>query len=233
MQDHSQVQQASASGAPKGLGIAAIICGGVGLCVPGLAMVGLVLGVVGLAMVKPGGKQLPGIGAGVSGGALVLNLLLMIALLLPALGAARSAARMIEQQQQLREIGTAYTAYAIDHKGDYPDHAEDVLNYAGGTTDVFVAPGDDPATLPMTKPSAKPTKPYAYGSYEFMPLGGISFESPSTLIIAYSKPTGPDDRFIVAVFVDGSSDAFELAEFERMKQETLAWLEPYIDTNQE
>ena len=238
MQDQGTVQQAPAqSGAPKGLGIASIICGGVGLCVPGLAFVGVILGVIGLAIAKPGGKKLPGIGTGVSGGVLVLNILLMVALLLPALNAARSEARMVQSLSNLRQISVSYHAYAADHNGRYPDHPEDLLPYAYGSTDIFIAPGDDAATLTMTRPSTKPTRPFLYGSYEFMPLGGVSVDQipgPGMFIIAYSnEPVGPDDRYIIAVFADGHAEALELNEFEPLRQDTLRWLEPYLNANRE
>lgn len=217
------------SGSGKGLGVASLICGGVGLCVPFLAVVGFVLGLIGLMKAKPGQKVLPGVGMGVSGGTFLVNLLLMIAILLPAFAAARSTAEMIQQQQQLSQIGLAYMTYPVDHKGMFPDHAEDVLEYAVDGQAIFIAPGTDAATLPLTKLDPKPTEPYTYGSYEFMPLGGLFVElfvSPSKTVMAYSSsPAGPGGLFTLVLFANGHVEPLEQAEFERVLQDTLDEIE--------
>ena len=225
MNTYGYEQPGSNSGAGKGLGIAAIVCGAVGICVPLAALVGLILGVVGLIQARPGDKALPGIGIGVSAGSFILNILLMLAILLPALGAARSTAQMMQQATQLREISIANYDYSSDNKGRFPYHVAEIEPYLFGGTDIFIAPPAKPGDVPLTKTEDRPTKPYVYGSYEFMPLGGLSVDSfpdPSLTLIAWSaKPGGRDDLFFVCLFMDGHTEQLERAELERRRDESL------------
>lgn len=206
------------AGAGKTLGVIAIVCGGVGICIPGMALVGLVLGVLGLMMSAAGQKKLPGIGAGVSGVTLLLNLALMVLILMPALRAAREAAYMQQEMSNLSQIGVAFTAYSIDNKGRHPEHASEVVNagYVYDTT-IFTAPPADPATTALPAMGGDPTKPYTYGGFTFTPLGGFQdtdFMKPSTTIIAYSdQPRGVDGGYRAVLFADGHTEMVPEAEF--------------------
>src|SRR5688500_8605665 len=62
---------------------------------------------------------------------------LLISILLPALSAARKQAAAVKCAAQLRDLGNAYSLYAVDNKGWWPVLKHD--NYqVGGMT----APGD-------------------------------------------------------------------------------------------
>jgi len=205
-------------GAGQTLGVIAIVCGGVGICIPGMALVGLVLGVLGLMMSTAGHKKLPGIGTGVSGVTLLLNLALLVLILMPALRAARQAADMQRELSNLSQIGVAFTAYSIDNKGRHPEHASDVVN-AGYVQDltIFTAPPADPAATALPAMGGDPTKPYTYGSFTFTALAGFAvfdLREPSNTIIAYSdQPRGVDGGYRAVLFADGHTEMVPETEF--------------------
>ncbi|MFN3166479.1 MAG: hypothetical protein ACE37H_05385 [Phycisphaeraceae bacterium] len=216
-------------GPAKRLGIAAIVCGGVGVLIPGLAIIGLILGVIGLIVAKPGLNKLPVIGTTVSGVAMFLNVvvLILIAFMLPQIAAAVAPASLVQEQQQLREIATGYYAWSVDNKGLFPAHAEDALLYLNNDSQVFVAPVDRGNPPALVRRDDMPMLPYTYGSFEFMPLAGVTTDSirdPSTFLIAYSA--SPRGRYRVVVFLDGHTDAVAEDEFQRVKQDTLDALPP-------
>ena len=220
----SQAQHATppnTGGAGKTLGIIAIVCGGVGICIPGMALVGLVLGVLGLAMSATGQKKLPGIGTGVSGLTLLLNLAMIVLILIPALRAARESAQMAQEMSQLREIGSAFYAYAADNKDLCPPHASELLIYVSDPG-VFTAPPADPTNtvLPGVGPGDDFTQPYTYGSFTFTPLAGIRTSQilePSTTIIAYSdQPRGVSDEYRAVLFGDGHIERIDEADFPQL-----------------
>ena len=208
----------------RGLGIASICCGAVGLCVPGAALVGVVLGLVGSKKAKPGDQSLPRIGTGVSGGSLLLNTVFLVGMAAGIINSASMDQQMYGQQSQLREIGLAYTAYAVEDKQSrYPDHAVDIEPYLASGTDVFIAPPDRPGDIPLDKTEDRPTKPYVYGSFEFMPLGGVTLEMAShrLLIACSAKPCGPDEDLFICVFMDGHTERLDREALEKARAETL------------
>lgn len=215
-------------GAGKSLGVIAIVCGGVGICIPGMALVGLVLGVLGLMMSAAGQKKLPGIGTGVSGITMLVNLAMVVLILMPAMRAARQSAQMAQEMSHLSQIGVAYIAYATDNKARYPKHASDVVSagYVYDTT-IFTAPPADPAATVLPAMGGDPTKPYTYGSFTFTALAGFSvfdLREPSNTIIAYSdQPRGVDGEYRAVLFADSHTERvpegmfhIRLAEHERL-----------------
>jgi len=211
-------------GPAKGLGVAAVVCGGIGVLVPGLAIIGLILGIIGLIVAKPGLNRLPVIGTTVSGVAVFLNVfvLILIAFMLPILASAVAPASHAQEQQQLREIATAYYAWSVDNKGLFPAHAEDALLYLNNDPQVFTAPADRSSPPKLMRDRDMPMRPYVYGSFEFMPLAGVTTDSvrqPSTFVIAYSASLR--DRRRVVVFMDGHTDLVAEGDFQQLKKDTL------------
>jgi hypothetical protein len=137
------MQPASAG---KGWAIGALVCGILGICVPGLAIVGVILGVV--ALTKMQSKGLAWAGLIVSIVAVVLNIfVVLIGILLPALGKARQSAQQIKSSTQVRGIVQACTIYAQnDPNGEMPPAAgwEDALIGQGlFSRELLIAPGAD------------------------------------------------------------------------------------------
>jgi len=101
----------------------------------------IICGIIALSSISSTPETLKGTGPAVAGlvigilGTVVTTfLLLMVALLLPALGRARGEARKTQCRSNLRQIGLAMTIYANDHRGWTPivaPEARDLANAAG------------------------------------------------------------------------------------------------------
>ena len=107
----------------SGLAIAALVCGLIGFCFPPLGIVAMILGIVFLNQSRDGqsgrGMALAGTILGAVG--LVLSILaLLIAILLPALGAARRTARRMQNSTQLRGIHQGLVTFANSNKDQFP-----------------------------------------------------------------------------------------------------------------
>lgn len=104
-------------GSMSAMAIAALVCAIVGFCVPGLGLVGLILGIVALAKINDPTNRLRGYGMALAGAiigglSLLVIPLLLIAILLPALGAARRSANRIRNQANHRSVLQGLTNYA-------------------------------------------------------------------------------------------------------------------------
>jgi prepilin-type N-terminal cleavage/methylation domain-containing protein len=64
---------------------------------------------------------------------------LLIAILLPALGSARQSARSLACQSNVRNIGTCFVAYSVDHKDRLPATGK---NFGGNANMIGPAPDD-------------------------------------------------------------------------------------------
>lgn len=126
----------------SGLAIASLVCGILAfLCVgPCASLPGLILGIIALSAVAASRGGLTGRGLAIAGTALsVLNLLLFTlivsAILLPALGAARRQAREVSCQVNLRQLGLSVMMYANDNKDNLPDASQWCDSLQGYTGD--------------------------------------------------------------------------------------------------
>ena len=121
-----------------GLAIAALVCGLV-MCIPPVALVGVVLGIVALTQIADPAKQLSGRGLAIAGivtgaiGCTLAPAAMLIAILLPALSAARSAAQKMQSGTHLRFIHQGAIFHAQGNGGYYPG-----LDSAGQLTDATV-----------------------------------------------------------------------------------------------
>ena len=111
-----------AYGGTPGLAIAALVCGILAFCVPLLGIVAVIMGVMFLSQTRDGrpGRGMAMAGTICGGCGLVINILLVIAILLPALGAARRTAQRMENSTQLRGIHQGLVTFANSNKNNYP-----------------------------------------------------------------------------------------------------------------
>lgn len=139
----------------SGHAVASLILGIVGPCTVGLASIaGLILGIVGLSKIKKSAGAIRGQGLAIAGiilsalGVLMLALApILVAILLPAIAAARDQARAVMCMSNLRQITTAAQAYAADMKNRLPppdSWPEKLLPYMG-SEDVLNDPSETAA----------------------------------------------------------------------------------------
>lgn len=115
-------QDQSNEGAP-GMAIGALVCGIIGFCFAPLAIVALILGIVFLSKSRDGqpGRGMAVAGTVLGGVGLVFSVVaLLIAILLPALGAARRTARTMQNSTQVRGIHMGLVTYANSNKNNFP-----------------------------------------------------------------------------------------------------------------
>ena len=174
----------SASAGGTGLAVAALVCGIVGLCVPLLGIVGIILGVVYLARGRGEGRGLAigGIVTGVLG--LLATAALLVAMLLPALGQARMAARQARSGIQMQQIVVAIRADA-----DAPPADADLESRYSLPPDVWVSPSAD-------------GNPRSY--LRILPEPGEDAEADEVILV--ENPDAVDARALGVALADGSID---------------------------
>lgn len=110
----------------SGMAITGLVLGVFGLCFFPLGIAALVLGIVALSRIADPARALTGRGMAITAtvlGGLSITLVpvvLMIAILLPALGAARRAARQMKNTTQIRGIAQGFSIYGGNNGGYYP-----------------------------------------------------------------------------------------------------------------
>lgn len=132
-----------------------------------------------------------------------------IAILLPALGAARTEAQAMQAHSQARLLSMAHFAYAADHKDAYPgDIAQ--LNAYLDDADLLISPRSTRSyTLPEnfnTLPEAKQNKLMrTHSSFVIVPLGQMNeVEAPSDTIMFFERPDDTSDTELIVAMADGS-----------------------------
>ncbi len=192
----------------------ALILGIPGLCITPLGITALILGIVALVQIADPRNRLAGKGLAMTGtilGGSSIVLLPMLALLagilLPALGAARMAARDTVDMSNLRQIGIAMQYYATSNNDVLPNHPRDLSSYLSGTTQqVFISPHHDPNTVLDRGDFDGPA--IRYGSYVFL-YAGTSLEDidyHSQTVLAYTAKTSNSQRRRAVLFVDGHAE---------------------------
>lgn len=132
MDDMTMIPQVEAPMGPRprtsGLAIASLILGLLALPSCGATgLVGLILGVVALSMISTSAEPLGGRGAAIWGivlsavGMVLSVVLVLSAILMPALVAARGQARSVVMMSQGKQLALAMLIYADDHDGRLPD----------------------------------------------------------------------------------------------------------------
>jgi prepilin-type processing-associated H-X9-DG protein len=133
--------EAPAKPKTSGLAIASLILGIVGPCTVGLAsIVGLILGIVGLNKIKRSAGQLGGRKAAIAGiivsgvgAVLVVPMLILIAILMPAVFGALDAAHAAASRSNVIQLCKASFTYASAHNDQFPpaDSWPDALRNLG------------------------------------------------------------------------------------------------------
>jgi prepilin-type processing-associated H-X9-DG protein len=142
--------------APKtsGLAIASLVCGIIGPCTLGLAsLIGIILGIVGLVKIGNAGGAVRGKGLAIAGivlgglGIFILPvILLMAAILMPAVHSAVGQAQAVVFMNNARMAGRAAMTFAADHDDEFPppDNWPQALMEQGGLPSVAL---NDPSSV--------------------------------------------------------------------------------------
>ena len=111
----------------SGLAVAALVLGiaGIVTCIPILGIIGLILGIVALTQIgnpmnRVGGKGMAITGIVLGTLSIFTSILMAIAILLPALGAARRTARQMQNSTQIRGVQQAMVTFAQNNQEEYP-----------------------------------------------------------------------------------------------------------------
>lgn len=131
-----------------------------------------------------------------------------IAILLPALGGAEDAALQTHSLSNIRAVGVANMAYAIDHDGHYASDIA-VLNDYTADSSVFFSPqyldrNELPADIDRRSPD---TDAYlrAHSAYVLVPLGTVDrIEDPAQAVLVFQRPDTTDADLLAVAMADGS-----------------------------
>jgi hypothetical protein len=136
----------------SGFAISSLVLGILGFFTAGLtSLAGLILGIVGISSIKRSGGQLKGDGVAAAGIAvsatgMIILPIIMLAILMPALGKARSLAQRVMCENNMKSLGNAMMEYANDNKGLYPTCSQwcDLLvEKEGADSKIFKCAGDE------------------------------------------------------------------------------------------
>jgi hypothetical protein len=177
------------------LAVASLICGCL-LCVPFITgIASIVTGAIGMRKTKD--TAVTGKGLAIAG--LVLGIVnvvlwggyfgLILAVMIPSMGAARGAANRVKCASNLRQIGHAITLYANENGGAYPDTLEQLVLTQDVTAEVFVCPDshDTKATGADATAVAKNMGAGGHVSYVYLGKGLTEGTVRGQTVIAYES----------------------------------------------
>jgi prepilin-type processing-associated H-X9-DG protein len=139
----------------SGLAIASLILGILGFCTFGLAgIAGLILGIVGLIAISKSAGQLKGGGLAIAGiivsavSLFILFILLLMAILMPALTQTRDQARAVKSMSNVKQLCLAVHIFCDYNDGRFPpsdNWPQALAPYLGNSKDISTSPFDPDA----------------------------------------------------------------------------------------
>ena len=144
-----------------------------------------------------------------------------IAILLPALGSARDAAREMQTLAQLRNIAMANFAYAADNAGKYADDLAKLDEYIGDP-ETLISPrsirdAELPANFADLPQAQQDTLIRQHSSFVLVPLGNQD-KAQGGEVMLFERPDDTDDFDLVVAFADGSAMRLPQDELEQLLQ---------------
>ncbi len=150
MNNVNPVAQPLPSAKTSGLAIASLVLGISGIFTCGLtAIIGLILGIVGLCAINKRAEQLKGKGLAIAGivtsafGIVLIPFIaILMALLMPALSSARTQARTVLLKSYAKQICLAMVMYCDENDGRFPpvENWPDVLKPYIGNEKILTSP---------------------------------------------------------------------------------------------
>lgn len=144
-----------------------------------------------------------------------------IAILLPALGEARGAAREAQTMAQVRQITFANFAYSADNKDLFADDLSKLVEYVGDS-EIFISPRSNreqalPANfenLPAAQKSAELRKA---SSFVLIPLGAQNqLRNANQAVMLFERPDETEEFEVVVGFADGHVENVPVNELDEM-----------------
>ena len=133
-----------------------------------------------------------------------------VAVLLPALGSAREAAREVQTTAQVRQIAIANVAYTVDNDGIHADDIAALEEYIGDA-ETLISPrslrADDIPENFANQPDAQRARFLrTNSSFVLVPLGdGAKIQRPSQTVMLFERPDDTEDFEIAVAMADGSA----------------------------
>ncbi len=167
-----------------------------------VSIAAVICGHVALARIKRSGGTLTGEGMAIAG--LVIGYVgicsalfvvpMMAAMLLPALGNAREAARQAVCESNLKRIGLACHTYSMDYDEHFPDDLSHLYPQYIGTLDVFECPSTEDSVLSAVAIEEQ-------GSYVY--ISGLTEADSVDELLAHDKPGNHMDDEQCELYLDG------------------------------
>src|SRR5438874_2006417 len=127
---------------PSPTAIASLVLAIIGIVIPGLGLIGIVLGIIALTKMRDprvGGKGLA-IGGIAVGAVSIVMVGCMMSILLPSLNRARETANRVKCASNMRQIGQAILLYSNENNRAYPDKLQKPLVTQDFTSQVSTSP---------------------------------------------------------------------------------------------
>lgn len=150
MNNINSIAEPLPSAKTSGLAIASLVLGICGILTCGLtAIIGLILGIVGLCAINKRAEQLKGKGLAIAGiitsaiGIVLIPIMaILMALLMPALSSARTQAMNMVSMTYAKQICLAMAMYCQDNEGSFPpaENWTDALNEYIGDKKILTSP---------------------------------------------------------------------------------------------
>lgn len=146
-----------------------------------------------------------------------LVIALLIAILLPALGAARQTARQVMDQTNLRQIGIGMAVYASDNDDAMPPHPALIYDYIGDPA-IFDSPiNANTAMIDTAVPDILNEPSYRLGDYVFITIDEPwdKIVDPGNTVYAYTAKVSDEQTTRSVLFVDGHAETLDDASLQQ------------------
>ena len=217
-----QTAEGDAQGASSGMSIASLVCGLI-LCVPFIS--GILAGIFGILALRDvrsrnaGGKGMAVAGL-ILGGVNIVVWIVLSAMMIPAVGAAKERTLRMQCGMNLRQIGTALAMYASDNNGRYPAGFHQLANY-GVSPNMFVCP----STGTMPAPTMAALQQPGRSSYIYIqPPPGMP--PGADFVVVYENPADHQNQGLNVLFYDGSVQWFNGTTAQRIYSDLRAGRNP-------
>jgi prepilin-type processing-associated H-X9-DG protein/predicted Zn finger-like uncharacterized protein len=186
---------------PSGLAIASLVLG-LFICLPIASLLAIIFGIVALSKTRD--PRIGGKGLAIAG--LVLGIIGLVlvptVILLPALNAARITANRVRSAQNLHQIGQACAQYGNAYDQNYPPDLGILCTTENLTPQTFVSPNSQTAAPDNLTGAAAVNWVDNFSDYIYTG-SGLKLRSDPSIVVAYEKEQINHGNGINVLFMDG------------------------------